>query len=209
MYQTFHYTRRRNSCQFLIIDGGALVNLLKPAPFSTSPQYTENILIRYICAEWNNLNRVDIFWDPYFDNGLKNTTRKKRGRGIRKKLSPQKAIPSNWKDFQRNKIKLFDFLTKAVSKYQFENKEVQFTKQNTILTIALAETNSMDICTHKGDTIIIHLLDAAEERMKKIIIWIVDSDILRIVLGQFELIRQKHDFAKIKTMLLMILMKYL
>ena len=171
--------------------------MLKPAPFSTSRQYAENILIRCICAEWNNVNRVDIFWDQYFDNSLKNTTRKKRGGEIRRNVSPQKAIPINWKDFLRNKIKLFDLLTKAVSEYQFENKEVQITTQNTIFTIALAGTNSMDICTHEGNTrIIIHLLDTAEKQMKNI-----DSDIIRIVLGQFELIRQKHDF--------MILMRHL
>ena len=149
MYQTFYNIRRRNSFQFSIIDGGTLVSLLKPAPFSTFPQYAENILIRYICAEWNNVNRVDIVWDQYFDNSLKNTPRKKRGGGIRRKVCPQKAITSNCKDFLRKKIKLLDFLTKTVSEYQFENKEVQITKQNIILKIALTET--MDICTHEGD----------------------------------------------------------
>ena len=103
---------------------------------------------------------------------------------------------------------MFDFLTKTVSECQFENKEVQITKQNTILTIALTET--MGICTHEGDTrIIIHLLDAAQKRMKNVIIRIVDSDILRIVLGKFEQIRQKHDFTKVKTILLMISKRHL
>ena len=99
-------------------------------------------------------------------------------------MSP-KSNTKQFKDFLRKKIKLFDFLTKPVSEYHFENKEVQITKQNTILTIALTET--MDICTHEGDTrIIIHLLDGAEKQMKNVIIWIVDSDIHRIVLGKFE-----------------------
>ena len=141
-------------------------------------------------------------------NSLKNPTRKKCGGEIRRKVSPEKAIPSNCKDFQRKKIKLFDFLTKTVSEYQFENKEVQITKQNTILKIALTET--MDICTNEGDTrIIIHLLDAAEKRMKNVIIRIVDSDILRIVLGKFEQIRQKQDFTKVTTILLIISMRHL
>ena len=80
---------------------------------------------------------------------------------------------------------MFDFLTKTVSEYQFENKEVQITKQNIILTIALTET--MNIYTHEWDTrIIIHLLRGAEKQMKNVIIRIVGSDILRIVLGKFE-----------------------
>ena len=80
---------------------------------------------------------------------------------------------------------MLDFLTKTVSDYQFENKEVQITKQNIILKIALTET--MDICTHEGDTrIIIPLLRGAEKQMKNVIIRIVGGDILRIVLGKFE-----------------------
>ena len=131
-------------------------------------------------------------------NALINKTREKCGRGIRRKVSLQTAIPCNWKEFLHNsksKIELFDFLTKPVSEYQFENKEVQITNRNTMLTVAVAGTNSIDIYTHKeADTrIIIRLLDAAEKGMKNIIIRTVDSDILRIVLGQFELTRQKHN----------------
>ena len=73
---------------------------------------------------------------------------------------------------------MLDFLTKTVSEYQFENKEVQITKQNIILKIALTET--MDT------RIIIHLLRGAEKQMKNVIIRIVGGDILRIVLGKFE-----------------------
>ena len=46
-----------------------------------------------------------------FNNSLKTTTTGKRGGAIRKKVSPQTAVPSNWKDFLRsskNKITLFD-----------------------------------------------------------------------------------------------------
>ena len=177
-----------------IFDGGALVHFLKPGSFSIFQQYTENILIKYICSKLSDITRVDIVWDQCFDNSLKNKTREKCGRGIRRKVSLQTAIPCNWKGFlhnSKNKIELFDFLTKPVSEYQFENKEVQITKRNTMLTVAVAGTNSIAIYTHKeADTgIIIRLLDAAEKGMKNIIIRTVDSDILRIVLGQFELTR--------------------
>ena len=53
------------------------------------------------------------------NNSLKNTIRDKRGGRIRRKVSSQTAIPSNWKELQRNsknKIELFDFLTKVVSR---------------------------------------------------------------------------------------------
>ena len=80
---------------------------------------------------------------------------------------------------------MFDFLIKAVSKYQFGNKEAHINNQNTTSTIAVVGTNSTDICTHEeADTrLLINLLDEAEKTMKNIVIWTVNSDILTIVLG--------------------------
>ena len=62
-------------------------------------------------------------------------------------------------------------------------------------TVAVAATNSMDICTYEETDarLTIHLLDAAEKGMKNTIIRTVDSNILTIVWWQFELITQKHD----------------
>ena len=89
----------------------------------------------------------------------------------------------------RNKIELFDFLTKDISEYQFENKEVQITKRNTMLTVAVAGANSMDIWTHEeADTrIIVHLLDAAEKGIKNIFIRTVNSDTHNGIGRRFEL----------------------
>ena len=66
-------------------------------------------------------------------------------------------------------------------------------------TVVVAGTNTMDICTHEeaDRRLIIHLLDTAEKGMKNIIIRTVDSDILAVVLEQFELITQKHDHLSV------------
>ena len=79
--------------------------------------------------------------------------------------------------------------------YQFGNKEVHITKQNIKSKVAAPRTNSMDICTYdEADArLVIHILGAAENGIKNIIIRTVDSNILTIVLGQFELIAQKYD----------------
>ena len=41
------------------------------APFCTFKQYSKNVFIRHICTELNNLNRIEIVWDQYFDKLLK------------------------------------------------------------------------------------------------------------------------------------------
>ena len=130
---------------------------------------------------------------------MKNSLRKKRGKGIRRKLHPQTTVPSNFKGILRNsknKIEFFDFLTKTVSDYQFGNhKEVYITTRNAMSTATVAENNSMDICTHEetDKRMVIHILDASETRIRKIIILTVDSDITTIMLEKFELVSKKYN----------------
>ena len=66
-----------------------------------------------------NSDRIDIIWDVYKPGSLKECTREKRGRGIRRKVSGTTKLPSKFKDFLRdsmNKEELFSFLTDKVSK---------------------------------------------------------------------------------------------
>lgn len=102
---------------------------------------------------------------------------------------------------------MFDFVTKTLSGYQFGTKEVHITKGNTISTVAVTETNLIDIAHEKADArLIMHLLDAAEEGMKANIIRKVDSYIRTIVLGKFKLTAQIHGYlstcvrSKVKCM---------
>lgn len=58
---------------------------------------------------------------------------------------------------------MFDFLTKFVSEYQFENKEIYITERNTI-----AATTETFGHLHAYTRMIIHLLDGAEKGMQEI-----------------------------------------
>ena len=51
---------------------------------------------------------MDIVWDVYITDSLKNTTRQKRGQGVRRVASTT-AIPQNWQDFLH--VELFKFLS--------------------------------------------------------------------------------------------------
>ncbi len=53
----------------------------------------------------------------YVPGSLKTDTRSKRGKGIRRRVEPQNAIPGNWQEFLRindNKTELFSFLARCV-----------------------------------------------------------------------------------------------
>ena len=61
--------------------------------------------------------RVDIVWDKYRPGTLKQQARDKRGKGVRRRVAPNNAIPKNWGEFLRlaeNKKELFAFLSREV-----------------------------------------------------------------------------------------------
>ncbi|KAK3737220.1 hypothetical protein QZH41_001820 [Actinostola sp. cb2023] len=62
----------------IIIDGAAIVNMLKPGAAKTFQDYATLVFLPYITAQLRNANRVDIVWDVYFHDSLKAETRSKR-----------------------------------------------------------------------------------------------------------------------------------
>ena len=57
-------------------------------------------------------------WDTYSADSLKESTREKRGQGVRRKVAGQTKLPSNWSQFLRdpaNKTELFGFLSSKVA----------------------------------------------------------------------------------------------
>ena len=95
----------------------------------TFDDYAENVFIPHICNQ--SSRRVDVVWDTYVCGSLKDSTREKRGKGIRRKVSGATKVPPNWMQFLRdsvNKEELFAFLTNKVAEYNWpENKRVYIT----------------------------------------------------------------------------------
>ena len=68
----------------LILDGAAIVNMLKPTACQTFQDYASNIFIKYLENQLRKVKTIDIVWDVYKSDGLKCTTRSKRGKGYQK-----------------------------------------------------------------------------------------------------------------------------
>ena len=79
-----------------MIDGAATVNMLRPGTSRNFQEYANNVFIPYILRELSSTLRVDVVWDRYFDDSLKNGTRSKRGPGERTRVSPSTKIPPGW-----------------------------------------------------------------------------------------------------------------
>ena len=106
-------TESPNSNDVTIIDGAAAINMLRPTPaVKTFYDYAKQVFIPYIKGQLQHAKRVDVVWDEYTPNN-EETTRKKREKGIRRKVKSSTKLPSNWHEFLRkneNKTKLFAFL---------------------------------------------------------------------------------------------------
>ena len=79
-----------------------------------------------------NSRRVDIVWDTYIPNSIKESTREKRGKGVRRRLQ---ATTSSHQTGQTSYViqELFAFLSDQITTVDFpENKEIGITSGVTI-----------------------------------------------------------------------------
>ena len=108
-------------------------------------------VLSFIQNELTIANRVDIVWDRYISNSLKESTREKRGSGIRRKVGPNTRISSKWRDFLRNsenKGELFDFLNRIISQAIYlEGKQVHLTSEESVISSGAGIP--MSICNHE------------------------------------------------------------
>ena len=70
----------------IILNGAAIINMLKPVGAKTFQDYAILVFLPYIKAQLARVTRVDIIWDQwdvYIPDSLKSTAREKHGKGVR------------------------------------------------------------------------------------------------------------------------------
>ncbi|KAJ8392755.1 hypothetical protein AAFF_G00072390 [Aldrovandia affinis] len=83
----------------IVLDGAAIVQMLKPAASKTFEEYAQQIFIPYMSTKLQTVSRLDLVWDTYLADSLKGSTRAKRGQGVRRRVVAAAAIPGNWQNF--------------------------------------------------------------------------------------------------------------
>ena len=103
-----------------VFDGAAVLHSLSKGDAVTFADYSSQVFIPWTLRELTACPRIDIVWDVYKSDSLKEATRQKRGKGIRQKVSPQTKIPRDFAGFlwdSRNKQELFDLLSEHVGSH--------------------------------------------------------------------------------------------
>ncbi|KAK3743379.1 hypothetical protein QZH41_002123 [Actinostola sp. cb2023] len=177
----------------ILLDGAAIVHMLKPGPCKTFQEYGDNVFLRYVKTQLQNVSRVDVIWDEYLADSLKSQTRSKRGHGQRRRVEPTSLIPRNWEEFLRvadNKVELFLFLAELCKAIQLpENKYVISTVgQDVACNVELdREFTGLAPCTQEeADTrLFLHCKDCVIYGSQKLLIRTVDTDVVVIAVAMF------------------------
>jgi len=167
-----------------VLDGSVIVHLLQPGATKTFQEYADHIFKSYILSQLEKVERLDIVWDVYRPDSLKQGARENRGKGTRRRVKAGTAIPGNWESFLRvndNKTELFDYLGKFIVTVTVPGKEIYSTNGDTILCSA-SETNRQHLepCSHEeaDSRIMLHVADQVRQGHKRILIRTVDSDVV-------------------------------
>ena len=126
-----------------VFDGPAVVHALPRGDATTFGDYSAGNFIHWTNHQLRSCKQMDIVWDTYREGSLKDTTREKRGKGVRKKVAPQTKLPGNFATFlqeSKNKEELFALLTEEVTAYEYPvDKEVYITSGQSVVSKGSSE----------------------------------------------------------------------
>ena len=102
--------------------------------------YYQDVFQQYIELQLKEVTRVDVVWNRYLPNSLKQSTRQRRTQNQstqRQRVDDNSPIPSNWESFLRseqNKDELFSYLAKCMQSYHCNGKVLISTLGKLVVT---------------------------------------------------------------------------
>ena len=158
----------------IILDGAAIVNMLKPGPACTFSDYASQIFLANITRQLQDVQRVDVVWDEYVHGSLKTYTRSVRGKGSRRRVESSNALPRNWPEFLKNddnKSELFSFLSLKLASLK-TGSQIIATHHKDVVCTQPRDTTGLAPCTQEeADTrIFLHVSDAVNHGYSKVMI---------------------------------------
>ena len=178
-----------------ILDGSVLVNMLLPKSSATFEQYKENVFLPYILKCLQQVSRVDVVWDCYFEDSLKGHTRQQRGSGSRVLVKDSTPIPQNWHNFLRvnqNKTDLYQYLSESIANLKVsDGMQIYSTCGNEVLSSheCIIEDN-LAPCNHEeaDSRLLLHAAHCVQNGHRRLLIRTVDTDVVVIAISTFHLI---------------------
>ena len=172
---------------YKVLDGAVIVHCLSIAGITTFKEYAEKAFMPHLQSHLQGTERLDVVWDTYRPEILKESTRQKRGKGVRRKVSGETKLPRNWSDFlhdSSNKKELFDFLTYEVANFVFpEGKAVYITSEESVLTVCSSSPMPNRSHVEADARIVVHVLHALQQGLTTVQVRTVDTDVVGVLIG--------------------------
>ena len=179
-----------------VFDGPAVVHSLPVGDASTFGQYSKEIFRQWAYRQLQNCKRIDVVWDVYTTDSLKETTREKRGKGVRKKVSAQIKLLKDFGAFlhdSTNKEGLFALLTEDIEANDFPpDKVVCVTSGHSVVTKGSSDPMPESDQEEADTRICLHVADAAQKGERMIMIRTIDMDVIDILIGIYFQLAKLH-----------------
>ena len=175
-----------------ILDGSAVVHILDPKKSTQSVKtfedYAKHVFIPYVQKMLLDVVRLDVVWDVYRKESLKNQARQKRGNGCRIEVDNDTIIPSNWKAFlscDENKDSLFKLLACALQELQLPaQKLVIATQGENAISYPISDMSGLVCSQEEADTrLLFHAFHAYKQGHRKLMVCATDTDVVVIAIA--------------------------
>ena len=88
-----------------VYEGASMVHSLPLKTATTFGEYAEIVFLPWLRDQMKYCQRLDVIWDRYNKESLKETTRNKRGSELRRKVSETRKLPKHFADFLKDSKK--------------------------------------------------------------------------------------------------------
>ena len=196
---TDRFTTANNNPNFdsassaIVIEMSAMIMIKAKCDAETFHDFAM-ILYHYIMDQAKRFERVDIVCDQYFDNSLKEGTRKGRGHGSRKIFDDDTKFPEKMReDFLKhseNKEQLNRYLAeKFMDFHTSSTKSLTITHGDTVKSTNIALLNDVRInsCTsEEADARLVrHAISCVESSYDMVVVRTVDTDVLILLMSSW------------------------
>ena len=149
----------------------------------TFDEYAATVFLLYICRQLESVKRIDVVWDIYISDSLKGTARKKRGKGIRRRVEGRNSIPRNWQMILRVDENKTEFLAQRISELPNTDKQIITTFR--AIKIASKQISLLAHTKKLTPELFSTLLMQPKPGYDRILLRIVDTDVVVLAITYY------------------------
>ena len=139
---------------------------------------------------------MDVVFDTYLSNSLKQATREKKGKGVRRRVTKEGKCPTNWPMFlkeDQNKQELNIFLGETLCEMTYPPDKKLYVTSNEKVKSNCGETMP-DSDHEEADTrLCLHIKDAIDHEMTNIKVKTLDTDVVLILVSFFHALASQQN----------------